>query len=195
MPVRRQLSVIRSGESSLCIQFYFFLTVLGLGCFVQAFSTCREWGPRCVSMHGLLIAVTPLAVEHGFQGFSTRGAQAWELWLVGPTEHRLQQLQHVGSGVVARGLICMQNLPAAAKSLQSCLTLCDPIDGSPPGSPVHGIFQARVLEWIAIAFSRIFLDQGLNLCPLHWQADSFSFFFNWRMITLQYCDDFCHTSA
>ena len=42
---------------------------------------------------------------------------------------------------------------AAAKSPQSCLTLCDPIDGSPPGSSVHGIFQARVLEWVAIAFS------------------------------------------
>ena len=42
---------------------------------------------------------------------------------------------------------------AAAKSLQSCPTLCDPIDGSPPGSSVHGILQARVLEWGAIAFS------------------------------------------
>ena len=42
---------------------------------------------------------------------------------------------------------------AAAKSLQSCLTLWDPIDGSPPGSPVPGILQARTLEWIAIAFS------------------------------------------
>ena len=42
---------------------------------------------------------------------------------------------------------------AAAKSLQSCLTLCDPIDGSPPGSPVPGILQARTLEWVAIAFS------------------------------------------
>ena len=42
---------------------------------------------------------------------------------------------------------------AAAKSLQSCPTLCGPIDGSPPGSSVHGIFQARVLEWGAIAFS------------------------------------------
>ena len=42
---------------------------------------------------------------------------------------------------------------AAAKSLPSCLTLCNPIDGSPSGSPVHGIFQARVLEWVAIAFS------------------------------------------
>ena len=39
---------------------------------------------------------------------------------------------------------------AAAKSLQSCPTLCDPIDGSPPGSPVTGILQARTLEWVAI---------------------------------------------
>ena len=41
----------------------------------------------------------------------------------------------------------------AAKSLQSCPTLCDPIDGSPPGSPVPGILQARTLEWVAIVFS------------------------------------------
>ena len=42
---------------------------------------------------------------------------------------------------------------AAAKSLLSCPTRCDPMDGSLPGSSVHGIFQARVLEWVAIAFS------------------------------------------
>ena len=42
---------------------------------------------------------------------------------------------------------------AAAKSLQSCPTLCDPIDGSPPGSAVPGILQARTLEWAAISFS------------------------------------------
>ena len=42
---------------------------------------------------------------------------------------------------------------ATAKSLQSCLTLCDPIDGSLPGSPVPGILQARTLEWVAISFS------------------------------------------
>ena len=42
---------------------------------------------------------------------------------------------------------------AAAKSLQSCPTLCDPIDISPPGSPVPGILQARTLEWVAISFS------------------------------------------
>ena len=44
---------------------------------------------------------------------------------------------------------------AAAKSLQSYPTLCDPIDGSPPGSPVPGILQARTLEWVAISFSNI----------------------------------------
>ena len=42
---------------------------------------------------------------------------------------------------------------AAAKSLQLCPTLCDPIDGNPPGSPVPGILQARTLEWFAISFS------------------------------------------
>ena len=43
---------------------------------------------------------------------------------------------------------------AAAKSLQSCPTLCDPIDGGPPGSPIPGILQARTLEWVAISFSK-----------------------------------------
>ena len=48
-----------------------------------------------------------------------------------------------------------RSLPAAAaKSLQSCLTLCDPTDGSPLGSSVPGIVQARILEWVAISFSK-----------------------------------------
>ena len=46
-----------------------------------------------------------------------------------------------------------KNICAIAKSLQSCPILCDPIDGSPPGSPVPGILQARTLEWVAISFS------------------------------------------
>ena len=48
--------------------------------------------------------------------------------------------------------ICV-NFSLAAKSLQSCPTLCDPIDGSPPGSPVPGTLQARTLKWVAISFS------------------------------------------
>ena len=47
----------------------------------------------------------------------------------------------------------MSYAAAAAKSLQLCLTLCDPIDGSPPGSPIPGVLQARALEWVAISFS------------------------------------------
>ena len=56
----------------------------------------------------------------------------------------IQKTKIVASGPIAA---------AAAKSLQLCLTLCDPIDSSPPGSPVPGILQARTLEWVAISFS------------------------------------------
>ena len=50
-------------------------------------------------------------------------------------------------------LLLKNNVSASAKSLQLCLTLCNPIDGSPPGSPIPGILQARTLEWVAISFS------------------------------------------
>ena len=50
-------------------------------------------------------------------------------------------------------LLAHQVAAAAAKSLQLCLTLCDPVDGSPPGFPVPGILHARTLEWVAISFS------------------------------------------
>ena len=58
--------------------------------------------------------------------------------------------QILGAGIVVTGEAAAA---AAAKSLQSCPTLCDPIDGSPLGSPVPGILQARTLEWVAISFS------------------------------------------
>ena len=60
-----------------------------------------------------------------------------------------------------------------AESIQSCPTLCNPVDCSPPGSPVHGVLEARVLMWVAVPFSRgSSLTQGLNpylLCLLYWQ--------------------------
>ena len=64
---------------------------------------------------------------------------------------------------------------AAAKSLQSCMTLCDPIDGSPPGSPVPGILQARTLEWVAISFSnawkwKVKAKSLSHVRPLAWTA-------------------------
>ena len=56
---------------------------------------------------------------------------------------------------------------AAAKSIQSCPTLFDPMDGSPPGSPVPEILQARVLKWVAIALSRIYVDLWTKHGPLN----------------------------
>ena len=61
-----------------------------------------------------------------------------------------------------------QECVCCAKSLQSCLTLCNPMDCRVPGSSVHGILQARILEWVALSFSRgIFLTQGSNPGLLH----------------------------
>ena len=59
----------------------------------------------------------------------------------------------MGAGINWEIGIDIHTAAAAAKSLQSCPTLCDPIDVSPPGSPVPGILQARILEWDAISFS------------------------------------------
>ena len=62
-----------------------------------------------------------------------------------------------------------------ATSVQSCQTLCDPMDCSPPGSLVHGTLQARILEWVAMPSSRRSFqlrDQAPVSCLLHWQADS-----------------------
>ena len=58
-----------------------------------------------------------------------------------------------GITIAGRNINNLRYADAAAKSLQLCPTLCNPIDSSPPGSPIPGIIQARTLEWIAISFS------------------------------------------
>ena len=65
----------------------------------------------------------------------------------------LSTIQVSYTGILDADISVGLNAAAAAKSHQSCPTLCDPIDGSPPGSPVPGILQARTLEWVAISFS------------------------------------------
>ena len=75
-----------------------------------------------------------------------KDSDAWRDWgqeEKGTTEDEMAGWHHRLDGHAA----------AAAASLQSCPTLCDPIDGSPPGSPIPGILQARTLEWVAISFS------------------------------------------
>ena len=76
---------------------------------------------------------------------------------------------------------------AAAKSLQSCPTLCSSIDGSPPGSSVPGILQGRILEWVAISFSYACMHaKSLQLCPILWNPwtpahqASLSMEFSWQ---------------
>ena len=73
----------------------------------------------------------------------------WQKW------HAITFLgaQRIKAGSEHQGTRLSGRHPAAAKSLQSCPTLCDPIHGSPPGSPIPGILQARTLEWVAISFS------------------------------------------
>jgi len=68
------------------------------------------------------------------------------------TGHGTTDWFQIGKGV-RQGCIVILLAAAAAKSLQSCPTLCDPIDSGPPGSPVPGILQTRTLEWVAISFS------------------------------------------
>ena len=72
-------------------------------------------------------------------------------WGISPS-WRTREIQEESQALVAAA--------AAAKSLQSCPTLCDPIDSSPPGSPVPGILQARTLEWVAISFSNAWKWKG-----------------------------------
>ena len=86
------------------------------------------------------------------------------------------------------------------QSLQSCLTLCDPMDCSPPGSSVHGILRARVLEWVAMPSSRGSSRPRDRVhicrCLLHCRQILFIYLFifiSCRLITLQYCSGFCHT--
>ena len=67
--------------------------------------------------------------------------------------YNLISLKHLLSLLQLSGSQDAVTVAAAARSLQSCPTLHDPIDGSPPGSPIPGILQARTLEWVAISFS------------------------------------------
>ena len=99
--------------------------------------------------------------------------QSWE-YNNGKTDPCLQEVAILQQGVC----VC-------AKSLELCLTLCDPMDHSLPGTFVREIFQARILEWVAMhaLLLGIFLTQGLSphsLTPLHWQAGFFSTSTTWE---------------
>ena len=110
---------------------------------------------------------------------------------VAQSRTRLKRLSSISTSIFIYSLFVIQLCPyvhvisiypclhppiiylSGAKLLQSCLTLCDPMDCSPPGSSVRGLLQARTLEWVAISSSReLFPTQGSNLGLLYLQADS-----------------------
>ena len=78
----------------------------------------------------------------------------------------LKDLLVILSSLVAN--VRIRSAAAAAKSFQSCLTLCDPIDGSPPGSPVPGILQARTLEWVEFALGSLNRNDFIAECCVIW---------------------------
>ena len=120
------------------------------------------------------------------QASSTGRASCSPFWAVLTTNEstysmEIQKVTTEGNKIQAPSLVsyrpvamcepALSTTAAAAKSLQSCPTLCDPIDGSPPGSSTHGIFQASVLEWVAISFSNAWKwkvkseSEVSQLCP------------------------------
>ena len=104
------------------------------------------------------------------------------------------------TGVGCHFLLQCMKVKSESEVVRSCSTISDPVDCSLPGSSVHGIFQARVLEWGAIAFS---LNWPSSL--LFFEVEDIFFFFTfsplllfyfiWRIIALQYCIGFCCTTT
>ena len=143
----------------VCFTFYFiFSAPISFSLCLVTQSCPILWGPMdCSSVHGDSPGKN---IGEGFHAllqviFPTQGLNPGLL-------HCRQILYYLSHQIIIREvqikatmryLPTSQNAAATAKSLQSCPTLCDPIDGSPPGSPIPGILQARTLEWVAISFS------------------------------------------
>ena len=112
----------------------------------------------CISSHHF--GSSPVPLQKIFKIFSFCSSSEWE----GLSNYLVCNFHK------QKSYVCFYNISqspgrytAAAKSLQSCPTLCAPIDGSPPGSPVPGILQARTLEWAAISFSKGDIQETINV--------------------------------
>ena len=111
----------------------------------------RDCSPPGSSVHGILQAGIPEWVAmHSFEGPAPPRDQTRVSCITGGffTGWATGEAQ-----CVLQFIFILASATTAAKSLQSCPTLCNPIDGSPTGSPIPGILRARILEWVAISFS------------------------------------------
>ena len=127
---------------------------------------CSPWGSRVsvVSFTDHLLCLRHICHTIGRWGKSESKFFRNDRWVINRGKKIKEREQILNSNLswvhrtcllfpVLCGALELSAAGAAAKSLQSCPTLCDPIDGSPPGSPIPGILQARTLEWVAISFS------------------------------------------
>ena len=127
-----------------------------------SFSNAWKWKVKVKSLSCVGLLATQWTAA--YQAPASLGFSRQEYWSGVP----LSSLRKVQITSFIRPCMCVCSVT------QSCLTLCDPLDCSPPGSSVHGIFQVRILEWVAISSSRGYSwhrDRSL-LCLLHWQVDS-----------------------
>ena len=107
---------------------------------------------------------------------TTRKSFRNQILLKKKNKHKIETLIWKGSGShITAPRLYQEDCVCVCSVIQSCLTVCDPMDCSLPGSYVHGIFQAKILEWVAISYSRrSSWPRDPNLCLLHflyWQAD------------------------
>ena len=126
--------------ATLFFFFYLFMTLIKKSVIFNIVKTVIEWAPKRVEYHtsdGLLINHRP---------------PGRDIINVFCKRESTQMMKTLKKNVLKWNDRNYFNL--AAKSLQSCPTLCDPIESSPPGSPIPGILQARTLEWVAISFSK-----------------------------------------
>ena len=143
-------------HSDLCLHFHrvFFLVSLCLLLFV--FVLFSTYWPHCVACVVLApwpeIIPKPYAVDaQGLNHWTTRNAPCVFFSVYG---HLSLDLGPLSSRVISSWEPCLNSIWVHAKSLWSCQSLCDPMDHSPPGSSIHGILQARILEWVAMPSSR-----------------------------------------
>ena len=153
----------------ICVTFFLIKTISD-----HAVSTAGWWSPAWGAPGGLVVNGLPGETKLQYFGhlirrtdslektlmlgkIESRGegdGRGWDGWMASPTQWTWVWVSSRswcdGPGSLA---CCSSAAAATAKSLQSCPTLCNPIDGSPPGSPIPGILQVRTLEWVAISFS------------------------------------------
>ena len=118
-----------------------------------SFSNAWKWKVKVKSLSHVWLFTTPWTAA--YQAPPSMGFSRQEYW----------------SGVP---LPSLNEIAAAAKSLLSCPTLCNPIDGNPPGSPIPGILQARTLEWVTIAFSKYISLECIYLTNVIWSKEMYT---------------------